>query len=139
MVWQIKKKTMRRGSEASGPALMSSCPPSSSRDSETSRDQQTLQTPSAPPEVSPGPAPTGKTPTSTAAHLQPAESSSRSDGADRTRTRTSTRAPIGLQPQQLIPTEPPFIGDTYLSEDTPPLTVRCTLWGHSCSSMGSQL
>ncbi|XP_056285105.1 alpha-N-acetylgalactosaminide alpha-2,6-sialyltransferase 2 isoform X2 [Pseudoliparis swirei] len=95
---------------------------SSSRDSETSRDQQTLQTPSAPPEVSPGPAPTGKTPTSTAAHLQPAESSSRSDGADRTRTRTSTRAPIGLQPQQLIPTEPPFIGDTYLSEDTPPLT-----------------
>lgn len=78
--------------------------------------------------------PTLKTPTSTAAEHKPAEnnildvskSSSKSDGVDKTMTRTSTKGPT-LKPQQPTqaarPTEPPFIGDTYMSEDIPPQTV----------------
>lgn len=77
--------------------------------------------------------PTVKTQTPTAVKHKPAEnsilqlskSSSRSDGADKTSTRTSTKGPT-LQRQQPIqaarPTEPPFIGDTYMSEDIPPQT-----------------
>ncbi|XP_068455288.1 alpha-N-acetylgalactosaminide alpha-2,6-sialyltransferase 2 [Clinocottus analis] len=52
------------------------------------------------------------------------QSSSRSDGANRTSTRTGTKAPVALE--QLMraggPTEPPFIGDSYTSEDVPPQT-----------------
>ncbi|XP_070782981.1 alpha-N-acetylgalactosaminide alpha-2,6-sialyltransferase 2 [Enoplosus armatus] len=75
--------------------------------------------------------PTLKTQTSTAAGHKPAEnnvldvskSTSRSDGVDK--TRTSTKGPA-LKPQQPTqaarPTEPPFIGDTYMSEDIQPQT-----------------
>ncbi|XP_034413936.1 alpha-N-acetylgalactosaminide alpha-2,6-sialyltransferase 2 isoform X2 [Cyclopterus lumpus] len=111
------------------PSSSSTRAPSGSRDSETSRDQWTHQ----PPELSSGPAPTGKTQTTTAAQRKPAEddaskSSSRSDGADSTstRTRTGTKGPVILQPKQILqtngPTESPFIGDTYMSEDMPPQT-----------------
>lgn len=76
--------------------------------------------------------PTLKTQTSTVAGQRPAEkdvldaskSSPRADGVDK--TRTSTKGPT-LKPQQPTqaagPTEPPFIGDTYMSEDIPPQTV----------------
>ncbi|XP_074475485.1 alpha-N-acetylgalactosaminide alpha-2,6-sialyltransferase 2 [Sebastes fasciatus] len=81
-------------------------------------------------------APTLKTQTPTAAKHKPAaaaenkapdvsKSSSRSDGVDKTRTRTSTKGPKlnRQQPTQAAgPTEPPFIGDTYMSEDIPPQT-----------------
>ncbi|XP_044034397.1 alpha-N-acetylgalactosaminide alpha-2,6-sialyltransferase 2 isoform X2 [Siniperca chuatsi] len=70
--------------------------------------------------------PTIKTQTSTAAEnivLATIKSSSRSHGVDK--TRTSTKGPT-LKPQQPTqaarPTEPPFIGDTYMSEDIPPQT-----------------
>ncbi|XP_030255652.1 alpha-N-acetylgalactosaminide alpha-2,6-sialyltransferase 2 [Sparus aurata] len=75
--------------------------------------------------------PTLKTQTSTVAGQRPAEkdvldaskSSPRADGVDK--TRTSTKGPT-LKPQQPTqaagPTEPPFIGDTYMSEDIPPQT-----------------
>ncbi|XP_075937690.1 alpha-N-acetylgalactosaminide alpha-2,6-sialyltransferase 2 isoform X3 [Anarhichas minor] len=96
---------------------------SSSRDSEepldreTSRDQWTR----------PPPASTAKTQTSTAAQHKPAEnnapdvskSSSRTDEAEGTRTKGP---PILQLVQADGPTEPPFIGDTYMSEDIPPLT-----------------
>lgn len=80
--------------------------------------------------------PTLKTQTSTAAEQRPAErhvldaskSSPRADGVDK--TRTSTKGPT-LKPQQPTqaarPTEPPFIGDTYMSEDIPPQTVS-SIW-----------
>lgn len=79
--------------------------------------------------------PTLKTQTSTAAGHKPAEekvpdvskSSSRSDAVDtaKTRTRTSTKGPT-MQPRRPTqapgPTEPPFIGDTYMSDNVPPQT-----------------
>lgn len=87
--------------------------------------------------------PTLKSQTSTAAEHKPAEegvldvseSSTRSDGVDETRT----KGPV-VKPQQPTPaaaaagpTEPPFIGDTYMSEDIPPQTVSstfylCSMW-----------
>ncbi|XP_040885141.1 alpha-N-acetylgalactosaminide alpha-2,6-sialyltransferase 2 isoform X2 [Toxotes jaculatrix] len=74
--------------------------------------------------------PTLRTQTSTAIG-KPAEkrvldvsnSTSRSDGMGRTRTSTKGPAPQPQQPTQATrPTEPPFIGDTYMSEDIPPQT-----------------
>nr|XP_046232929.1 alpha-N-acetylgalactosaminide alpha-2,6-sialyltransferase 2 [Scatophagus argus]XP_046232930.1 alpha-N-acetylgalactosaminide alpha-2,6-sialyltransferase 2 [Scatophagus argus] len=54
------------------------------------------------------------------------KSGSRSDGMDRSRTRGSTKGPT-LKPRQPTqaagPTEPPFIGDTYMSEDILPQTA----------------
>lgn len=77
-----------------------------------------------------------KTQTSTAAELRPAEnnvllheskSSPRSGGVDKTRTKGPTLMP--QQPTQAAgPTEPPFIGDTYMSEDIPPQTVSSILF-----------
>ncbi|KAM9336522.1 alpha-N-acetylgalactosaminide alpha-2,6-sialyltransferase 2 [Symphorus nematophorus] len=78
---------------------------------------------------------TEETQTPAAAEHKPAEnnvldvskSSLRSDGVVN-KTRTSTDGPT-LKPQQPTqaarPTEPPFIGDTYMSEDIPPQT-DCT-------------
>ncbi|KAG8008843.1 Alpha-N-acetylgalactosaminide alpha-2 [Nibea albiflora] len=68
-----------------------------------------------------------QTVTSTAAD-QPAknnvsESSSRSGGVDEIRTSTKGPTQKPQQPTQAAgPTEPPFIGDTYMSEDVPPQT-----------------
>ncbi|XP_070708277.1 alpha-N-acetylgalactosaminide alpha-2,6-sialyltransferase 2 [Pempheris klunzingeri] len=75
--------------------------------------------------------PTLKPQTPTAAEHKPAEStvpgvsksSSRPDGVDK--TRTSTKSPTlkpRLATQAAGPTEPPFIGDIYMSDDIPPQT-----------------
>ncbi|KAM9837862.1 alpha-N-acetylgalactosaminide alpha-2,6-sialyltransferase 2 [Aulostomus maculatus] len=70
-------------------------------------------------------APTAKTQTSTAGQKPPDDFkfSPGSHGADE--TRTSARGPM-LQPQHPTephgPTEPPFVGDTYMSEEVPPQT-----------------
>ncbi|XP_051273235.1 alpha-N-acetylgalactosaminide alpha-2,6-sialyltransferase 2 [Dicentrarchus labrax] len=71
--------------------------------------------------------PTVKTPAPTAAEHKPAENSvlDVSNGGNKTRTRTSTKGPTQRpqQPTQAArPTEPPFIGDAYMSEDIPPQT-----------------
>lgn len=92
---------------------------------ETGGDRRTRPPPTAAahPEVTAPP---------TAARHQPAEArdpgvseaGSRSEGGDRAGTKGSP-AP---QRQQLVggdgPTDPPFIGDTYKSEDVPPQTVN---------------
>ncbi|XP_071319377.1 alpha-N-acetylgalactosaminide alpha-2,6-sialyltransferase 2 isoform X2 [Trachinotus anak] len=75
---------------------------------------------------------TRKTQTSTAAqHQKPAgnkvqdvsKSTSSPEGVGRTRTSANTPALQRPQPTQAArPTEPPFIGDTYMSEDVPPQT-----------------
>ncbi|KAM7381109.1 hypothetical protein PAMA_012106 [Pampus argenteus] len=64
--------------------------------------------------------PTLRTQTSTAEIkvLAVLKSGSRSDGVNTTRTRTSTKGPT----QAARPTEPPFIGDTYMSDNIPPQT-----------------
>lgn len=69
-------------------------------------------------------------------HLDNETSKSRSDDANN-KTRINTKRPTVKPARPGKPTDPPFIGDSYMSEDVPPQTVSspslclvCWLWFH---------